>query len=118
MTTGASGFGKIQVRTRDRMQFSSPPSPMVLSFVPDGNRLAAKLNVRCRNSQEAAELVMELSHVTTLLRGMIEREHHRPNPADLSGVLTSGSFRADGVRVFGYWPIERAFVENMLGGQG
>jgi len=91
---------------------------VVLSFVPEGSRLAAKLNVRCRNSQEAAELVTELSHVTTLLRGMIEREHHRPNPADLSGVLTSGSFRADGVRVFGYWPIERAFVENMLGGQG
>jgi hypothetical protein len=90
---------------------------VVISFVPDGKRLAAKLNVRCRNSQDAAELVSQLSRITNLLREMIQRENQKPNPADLSGVLTSGSFRHDGVRVFGYWPIERSFVENMLGGQ-
>jgi hypothetical protein len=38
-----------------------------------------------------------------------------PNPADLTGVLTAGSFRSDGNRVFGYWPIARTFVENLLG---
>jgi len=72
--------------------------------------------VRCRNSQDADDLVMQLTRTTAMLRQMIEREHHTPNPADLSGVLTSGSFRSEGLRVFGYWPIERRFVENMLGG--
>ncbi len=90
---------------------------VTLSFVPEGQRLAAKLNVRCRSSQDASDLAAQLSRVTALLRQMIEREHHKPNAADLSGVLTSGSFRNEGARVFGYWPIERAFVENMLGGQ-
>jgi hypothetical protein len=91
---------------------------VVISFVPEGKRLAAKLDVRCKSSQDAAELAAQLSRITALLRQMIEREHHTPNPGDLSGVLTSGAFRSDGVRVFGYWPIERVFVEGMLGGQG
>jgi hypothetical protein len=47
---------------------------------------------------------------------MIERERQTPNPADLSGVLTSGTFKAVGKKVFGYWPIERVFVTKMLGG--
>ena len=45
---------------------------------------------------------------------MMERDHQRPDPAGLSGVLTAGSFRSDGVRVFGYWPIEPAFLDNIL----
>jgi hypothetical protein len=90
---------------------------VILSFAPDANRLAAKLDVRCHSNQDAAELVSQLSRTTELLKSMIAREHHTPNPADLSGVLTSGSFRNDGPRVFGYWPIERAFLENLLGGQ-
>jgi hypothetical protein len=45
---------------------------------------------------------------------MIEREHQKPNPVDLSGVLTSGTFRSEGRRVAGTWPIERAFIENLF----
>jgi hypothetical protein len=45
---------------------------------------------------------------------MIEREHQRPNPADLSGVLTSGTFHSDGSRVVGSWPIEHEFIQNLL----
>jgi hypothetical protein len=87
-----------------------------LSFAPDGQRLAARLDVRCENNQDAADLVSQLSRATTMLRQVIENEHHAPNPTDLSGVLTSGSFRNEGTRVFGYWPIERSFVENLLSG--
>ena len=90
---------------------------IVVSFIPEENHLAAKLNVRCRNAQEASELAGELSRTTTLLSQMIEREHQKPNPSDFSGVLTSGSFHNEGARVTGQWRIERAFVENMLGGQ-
>jgi hypothetical protein len=87
----------------------------VLSFVPENNRVAAQLAVSCRSPQEANDLVSQLSATTNLLRQMITREHHVPNPADLSGVLTTGSFRSEGTRVFGYWPMERAFLENMFG---
>jgi hypothetical protein len=91
---------------------------VMLALASEDHRLAARLEVRCRNPQDAAEMASQLTGATSLLREMIEREHQKPNPADLSGVLTSGSFRGEGRRVFGYWPIERAFVENMLAGGG
>jgi hypothetical protein len=89
---------------------------VTLAFAPDGQRLAARLNVLCRNELDAADVALQLQRVTTVLREMIARENQKPNPADLSGVLTSGSFRPEGRRVFGYWPIERVFVENVLSG--
>ncbi len=89
---------------------------ITLSLVQENNRLAAKLNALFRNDRDAVEAAGQLTNVTNLLRQMIEREHGKPNGADLSGVLTSGSFESKGDRVFGYWPIERSFVTNILGG--
>lgn len=88
---------------------------ILLAFEPQNSGLAAKLNVVCRNEQDAAAMSAQLTKITALLRRMIEVEHQKPNPADFSGVLTSGTFRADGRRVFGYWPIDRAFVANLAG---
>ncbi len=89
---------------------------VTLGFAPDGRRLAARLNVLCRNEVDAADVALQLQRVTTLLREMIARENQKPNPADLSGVLTSGTFHPEGRHVLGYWPIERVFVENVLAG--
>lgn len=89
---------------------------VTLAFAPEGQRLAARLNVLCRNEPDAADVSLQLQRVTSLLREMIARENQKPNPADLSGVLTAGSFRPEGRRVYGYWPIERAFVRNVLAG--
>jgi hypothetical protein len=87
-----------------------------LELAPEGNRLAMRLNVLCRTGEDAAQVASELARITALLRELIQREHQTPNSGDLSGVLTSGSFKAEGKRVSGYWPIERKFVENMLTG--
>ena len=89
---------------------------VTLMFVPEGDRLAARLDVLCRNNEDAAAMAAELTKATTLLRDLIERERQKPNAADFSGVLTSGTFTAQGRRVSGHWPIERSFVENVLGG--
>jgi hypothetical protein len=89
---------------------------VTLAIVPEGDRFAAKLNVRCASGSDAAELAAELSKTTALLRELIAREHQIPNPADLSGFLTSGAFRSEGSRVLGYWPIQRALIENLLAG--
>ena len=91
---------------------------VLVTLTPEGSRLAARLEVRCANERNAADIAAQLSRATAMLREMIEREHQKPNPADFSGVLTSGTFRSEGSRVLGYWPIERSFVENMLGGAG
>jgi len=87
---------------------------LTLGFAPQGGRITARLNARCRNSQDASEIAAQLTAATTLLQEMIAREHQRPNPADLSGVLAAGSFRGEGRRVVGYWPIDKAFVESVL----
>jgi hypothetical protein len=90
---------------------------VTLAFAPEGHGLAARLDVRCREERDAADLASQLTHTTSLLRETMAGEHRKPNPADLSGVLTAGAFRNEGRRVLGYWPIERAFVQNVLGGQ-
>lgn len=89
---------------------------VTLAFAPEGQGLAARLDVRCHDERDAADLALQLTRTTSLLRETMERERQKPNPADLSGVLTSGVFRNAGRRVLGYWPIERAFVQNVLGG--
>jgi hypothetical protein len=87
---------------------------VTLSIEPQGGRIAASLNVRCRGNQEATDIAAQLTSATTLLQEMIAREHQHPNPADFSGVLTAGSFHTEGRRVVGYWPIDQAFVESVL----
>ena len=89
---------------------------VTLAFAPEGHGLAARLDVRCRDDRDAADVASQLTRTTSLLREMMEREHQKPNPADLSGVLTSGAFRNEGRRVLGYWPIQPAFLQNVLGG--
>jgi hypothetical protein len=93
-------------------------APMVqISFLPEANRLAAKLEIVCRSPQEANDLAGELAAKTELARSLFAREHQAPSPADFSGIITSGVFRTEGSRVLGTWPIERAFVQSLLGSQ-
>jgi len=89
---------------------------VTLAIVPEADRFAAKLSVRCASGSDATELAGELTKTTSLLRELITKEHQTPNPADLSGFLTSGSFRSEGSRVQGYWPMQRSLIENLLGG--
>jgi len=89
---------------------------VVLAFIPENGGFAAKLTIRCRDAQDASDLASQLTGATTLLRQMFLSRHHTPNPAELAGVLTSGTFRSDGARVYGSWPVERAFLDNLLGG--
>jgi hypothetical protein len=88
---------------------------VTLGFSPDGKRLAARLNVLCKSDQDAALAAAELTKITLVLREMVAHATQKPQPADLAQVLTSGSFESKGSRVFGYWPMDRAFVEQALG---
>jgi hypothetical protein len=89
---------------------------VTILFVPEGQRLAAKLDIACRDEKDAAAMAAELTKATALLREFIERERQKPNPADFSGVLSSGTFTSQGRRVVGHWPIERSFLQYVLGG--
>lgn len=87
-----------------------------IAMAPSGGRFEARLNVQCRSEQQAVALAAQLGAITDMLRQMFVREHQTPNPRDLSGVLTSGSFNHLGTRVMGSWPLEKGFVEGLLGG--
>jgi hypothetical protein len=89
---------------------------LTLAFSPEGDGAAAKLNVRCGSEKHASEIARQLSETTAALRDAMAREHQQPNAADFSGVLAAGTFRSEGARVYGRWPIGRSFLENVLGG--
>jgi len=87
---------------------------VTIGFAPEGNRLAAHLNVLCRSDRDAALTAAVLTKITEVLRKVIAQSGQKPSANVLSGPLTLGSFESKGSRVFGYWPIERAFVEQVL----
>ena len=89
---------------------------VVFSAAPDGDHLQISLNVTCRDIEAASSLLVQLENTTNMLRKLIAREHQQPNPADFSGVLTSGTFRRDDRRVLGQWPIQRVFIDAITGG--
>ena len=88
---------------------------VTVGFAPDGDRIAARLNVLCKSDQDALVTTAELTKLTEVLRSVISHAGQHANPGDWSGVLSSGTFENKGPRVLGYWPIEHAFVQNMLG---
>jgi hypothetical protein len=90
---------------------------VVLAFTADGRQLGARLDVVCLTDGEARIIASDLTTVTGKLRELILREGQQPNPADLSGVLCSGTFHAEGHKVTGYWPIGKEFVESVFSGQ-
>ncbi len=90
---------------------------VTLGFEPNGEQAAAKLNVLCKSEQDALVTTAELTKVTEVLRSVIAHAGQHANPNDWSGVLTAGKFENKGTRVFGYWPLDRAFLQNMLGAQ-
>jgi hypothetical protein len=76
-----------------------------------------RLEAVCGTPEIAELLTRRLSESTNMLKKMLEREKMAPNPNDLSGVLTSGTFSQQSERVTGSWPIERGFVESLAGGK-
>jgi hypothetical protein len=87
-----------------------------IAMAPAGQRFEVRLNVECRSEQQAVLLAEQLARITTVLKEMIARDKQTPNPDDLSGVLTAGTFQRVGNRVLGAWPLERGFLQGLLGG--
>jgi hypothetical protein len=89
---------------------------VTLSIGPEAGRFEALLDVTCPTAGDAAYLQLQLQEATVLLKTLIQRENKQPNPSDLSGVLTSGTFGRNDRQVWGKWPIERSFVQALAGG--
>ncbi len=75
--------------------------------------LRLELRARFTDSRRAQAVRNQLDIDTKMLKLELTREHAGPNPADLTGLLTAGTFRADGNEVFGDWPIDRQLLKSL-----
>ena len=88
---------------------------IVFTMGPQDDHLQVALRVQCRDANDASAVQRDFENITDTLRKWIAREHQQPNPADLSGVLVAGTFRHEDRRLYGQWPISRAFVDALVG---
>jgi hypothetical protein len=78
-------------------------------------QLQLGVSVTCKDAPAATALVSQFEGTTKALRELLGRQHQKPDPADLSGVLVAGSFQRDERQVYGAWPISREFVDAIAG---
>ena len=90
-----------------------PAERIVFSLGPRGKEFELMMDVKCRTTEDAAVMKNQFEQLTKILQSFIAREKQKPSMADLSGVLTSGSFQRQSEHVIGLWPIEEAFVESL-----
>jgi hypothetical protein len=102
--------------TRPFTSALSKAETVTLSIGPQESRFEALLEVTCPTPGDAAFLQLQMQEATELLKSLIARENKQPNPDDLSGVLTAGTFGRNDRQVWGRWPIERSFVRALAGG--
>lgn len=75
--------------------------------------LQVTMAAACRAPEEAVSLGGQLEAATRILRTLPEAPG--ANDEGLIGVLAGGVFRTEGSKVFGTWPVSRAFAESILG---
>lgn len=78
-------------------------------------QLQLSVHVSCKDAAGATALVGQLESVTKSLRDMVARQHQKPDPSDLTGLLIAGNFRRDDRQVYGTWPIPKDFVDAIAG---
>jgi hypothetical protein len=69
-----------------------------------------QLDAAFPNPAAADTTCKQLQLRTRMLRVALARDNQTPNPADLTGMLTAGSFQVGNSRVFGSWPVKKAFL--------
>jgi len=89
---------------------------VLFTMGPEGDRIAVKVDARCRDEHDALDAAGQLAAATLTIRQMLEREHQKPPLTELAGILSAGVFRSEGRHVFGAWPMDRGFVESILSG--
>jgi hypothetical protein len=82
-----------------------------------GEGAELRLRAECATDGAAAGLESQLRGVTEVFRKYLENVQQKPNPSDLSGILTSGTFVREGAVVTGRWAVNRGFLEKLLSGQ-
>lgn len=86
-----------------------------VSFAAGPHDTGLRLEMRARyDSEQAAHLVKnQLEIDTRMLKLELTHEHQKPNPADLTGLLTAGTFQEVGPEVVGDWPVDLRLLQAL-----
>lgn len=91
--------------------------PVIFSIgrAPDNSKAAfdVQLDAQCPNEATAESTRNQLEIQTKMLSLELAREHQRPNPGDLTGLLTAGSFQVVEKRVVGTWPVSKELLHTL-----
>lgn len=83
---------------------------------PTGNSGAAfdlKLEAECRNATTADTARTQLELQTKMLKLELARERETPNAADLTGLLTAGTFQVVDKKIVGTWPVAKELLSSL-----
>jgi hypothetical protein len=91
--------------------------PVILSLTANsaGEEAPFKLmlDARCANAATADTIRTQLELDTKMLQLGLKRAHIQTNAADLTGLLTAGSFQVVDTRVLGTWPIRKQLLNAL-----
>ncbi len=93
-----------------------PANSVVLSMARAAEKNAAfdlRLTADCPSAATAETVRSQLEIQTNMLGLELKRERERPNPADLTGLLTAGSFQVVDKRVIGIWPVRNELLKTL-----
>ncbi len=98
----------ISLQSADSVVLSlGPASP------PGEAEFQLQLKAECANAITAQSMRNQLELETKFLKLAFARQHTPPNGSDLGTLLTQGSFRASGNKVFGNWPISKELLNSL-----
>ncbi len=72
-----------------------------------------KLQAECSSEVIADTVRSQLRLDTDALKLELAREHRPPNPGDLTGLLTAGTFATNGKEVTGTWPVRKELLKTL-----
>ena len=91
--------------------------PVVLSLDAaaegTGSTFKLQLDAACETEAAAQTIRSQWEIQTKMLKLELTREHQQPNPADLTGLLTGGSFQAVDHHFIGIWPVRTELLEAL-----
>ncbi len=72
-----------------------------------------RLDAACRRETTADTTRNQLEIETKMLKLELAREHRQANPADLTGLLTAGTFQVVNQHVIGRWPVRKELLNAL-----
>jgi hypothetical protein len=97
----------ISLQFADRVLLSLDSDPK------NATAFTLQLEAQCPSQATAETIESQLDLQTKILRRELARERQQASPADLTGLLVSGTFYVSDERVIGTWPIHQEFLHTL-----